>query len=144
MVKSLIEAHLFGSMKEAEECDYDHTWIDDSSAQGGDKENCSVGEVNLRKCKDVVRETDLMQLQVENGIHEDVELQSELQHTLDVLIDEDAYVEMPSQSNVDSVVAYVERESRTTISTLPSQLNSNQTLSKDWWTWVKVNMLYEV
>ena len=73
-----------------------------------------------------------------------MELQSELQHALDVLIDEDAYVEMPSQSNVDSVVAYVERESRTTISTLPSQLNSNQTLSKDWWTWVKVNMLYEV
>ena len=33
--------YLFGSMKEDEECDYDHTLIDDSSTQGGDKENCS-------------------------------------------------------------------------------------------------------
>jgi hypothetical protein len=41
MVGSLIEAHLFGSMNEDEECDYDHTLIDDSNAQGGDKENCS-------------------------------------------------------------------------------------------------------
>ena len=40
MVGSIIEAHLFGSMKEDEECDYDHTLIDDSSAQSGDKENC--------------------------------------------------------------------------------------------------------
>ena len=51
---------LFGSMEEDEECDYDHTLIDDSSAQGGDKENCSVGEDNSNMCKDVVIETELM------------------------------------------------------------------------------------
>jgi hypothetical protein len=34
MVGSLIEAHLFGSMKEDELRDYDHTRIDNSSAQG--------------------------------------------------------------------------------------------------------------
>ena len=38
-----------------------------------------------------------MLLQVENGlIHEDVEFQSELRHTLDVLIDEHGNVEMRS------------------------------------------------
>ena len=37
MVGSLIEVHLFWSMKEDEECDYDHTLIDDSSAQDGDR-----------------------------------------------------------------------------------------------------------
>ena len=37
MIVSLIKAHLFGSMKEDEERDCDLTWIDDSSAQGGDK-----------------------------------------------------------------------------------------------------------
>ena len=42
MVRSLIEAHLFGGMEEDEECVYDHTMIDDSSAQSGDKEICSV------------------------------------------------------------------------------------------------------
>ena len=40
---SFIEAHLFGSMEEHEECDYDHTLIDDPSAQGGDEENCTIG-----------------------------------------------------------------------------------------------------
>ena len=55
-----------------------------------------------------------MQSQVENDLHEDVELQSELQHAWDVLIDEHEYVEIPSQSNVNSVVTYVEvGESRT-------------------------------
>ena len=48
MVGSLIEAHLFGGMEEDEECDYDRTLIDYSSAQGGDKSNIS---------KDVVIET---------------------------------------------------------------------------------------
>jgi hypothetical protein len=39
MVGSLIEAHLFESMDEHEvEYDYDYTLIDDSSAQGDDKE----------------------------------------------------------------------------------------------------------
>ena len=54
MVGSLIEAHLFGSMEEDEGCDYDHTLIDDSSAQGGDKETSSVGEDNSSMCKNVV------------------------------------------------------------------------------------------
>ena len=54
MVGSLIEGSIIGSMKEDEERDYDHTLIDDSSAQGGDKDNCSVGEENLKMCKDVV------------------------------------------------------------------------------------------
>ena len=44
MVGSLIEAHLFGGMKEDKECDYDRTFIDFASAQGGDKEKCSVGK----------------------------------------------------------------------------------------------------
>ena len=44
-----------------------------------------------------------------------MELQSELQHALDVLIDEHENVEMP-QSNVKSIVAYVEvGESRTVL-----------------------------
>ena len=43
MVGSLnIEAHLFGSMEEDEECDNDHTLINDSSEQGGDKKNHSA------------------------------------------------------------------------------------------------------
>ena len=75
-------------MEEDEECDYDHTLIDDSSAQGGDKENCSDGEDNSNMCKDVVVETKSMQLQVENDFYEDRELQSELRHALNVLIDE--------------------------------------------------------
>ena len=33
----LIEAHLFRSIEEDHECAYDHTLIDFSSAQGGDK-----------------------------------------------------------------------------------------------------------
>ena len=35
---------------------WSHT-IDDSSAQGGDKENCSVGKDNWNMCKDVAIET---------------------------------------------------------------------------------------
>jgi hypothetical protein len=52
-------------MKEDEKCDYDHKLIDDSSAQGGDKDNYSVGEDNSNMCKDVVIETKLMQSHVE-------------------------------------------------------------------------------
>ena len=37
MVRSRIETHLFGNMEEDEESDYDHTIIDYSCAQGGDK-----------------------------------------------------------------------------------------------------------
>ena len=88
MVRSLIEAHLFENMEEDEECDYDHTLIDDSSAQDGDKSNCSVGEDDSNMCNDVVIETESMQSQAINDSHEDVKLQSELRHALDVLIDE--------------------------------------------------------
>ena len=52
---------LSGSMKEDEECDFDNTLIDDSSAQGGDKENCSVGEEGSNMYKYVVIETGLME-----------------------------------------------------------------------------------
>ena len=48
MIGSLIEAHLFGSMNEDKEHDYDYMLIDDSSAQGGDKESYSVGHENSR------------------------------------------------------------------------------------------------
>ena len=57
MVRALICAHLFGSMEKDEECDYDHILIDDSNAQGGDKENCSVVKSNmLQGCcqKDII------------------------------------------------------------------------------------------
>ena len=57
MVWSLIEVDLFGGMEEVEECDYDHILTDDSSAQGGGKENCSVGGDNSNMCKDVVIKT---------------------------------------------------------------------------------------
>ena len=53
-------------MKEDEECGYDHIWIDDSSAQDGGNENCSVGEDNSNMCKDVVIETSLMRSQVKD------------------------------------------------------------------------------
>ena len=48
MIGSLIEAYLFGRVEEDEVNDYDLTLIDDSSAQGGDKENCSVGEEQFK------------------------------------------------------------------------------------------------
>ena len=62
-------------MKEDEECDYDRTLIDDSSAQGCDKEICNVEGENSNMCNDVVLETKLIQSQVETFLHEDVELQ---------------------------------------------------------------------
>ena len=46
--------------EEDEECDYDHTLIDDFSAHGGDKETYSVGEDNSNMCKDVVIKMELM------------------------------------------------------------------------------------
>jgi hypothetical protein len=46
-------------------------------------------------------------VRVENDLHEDLELQSELGHALDVLIDKHENVKMPSQSNVKSIVAHV-------------------------------------
>ena len=57
MLGSLVKTYLFGSMKKNEECDYDDTLIDDSSAQGGDKENSNDGEDNPSMCKDVVIKT---------------------------------------------------------------------------------------
>ena len=96
MVGSLIEAHLFGSMEDDEKCDDDHTLLYDSSAQGDDKENYGVREDNSNKCKDVIIEMELTQSHIANGLHEDVKLQSELRHALDVLIVEHENVEMPS------------------------------------------------
>ena len=68
-----------------------------------------------------------------NNLHEGVELQTELSHALDVLIiDKHKNVEMPSQSNVKSIVAYVEvGESRIFQSRLDIQLKDNPTLFKD-------------
>jgi hypothetical protein len=61
VVRSLFETHLFGSVEEDAEHDYNHTLNNDSSAQGGDEANCSVGEGNSNMCKDVVIETEFMQ-----------------------------------------------------------------------------------
>ena len=47
-------------MKEDEECDYDHTLIDNFGARGGKLENCNVGEDNSNMCKDVITKTELM------------------------------------------------------------------------------------
>jgi hypothetical protein len=82
-----------------------------------------------------------MQLQVGNNLQEDVELQSELRHALDVLIDGHENVEVSSQSNVKFIVAYVDvGESRVFKSTLVSQLNGNLT-SKNRLTHIKVGIL---
>ena len=131
MVGSLIEARLFG-LEEDEECDYDHTWIDVTSAHGGDKENQSVGEDNSNMCKDVVIEMDLVQPQVESNLHGDVELQSELQHALDVLIHEHKNVEMPSQFNVKVHCDLCKCRGVQNFQT--NQLNRNPTLFKDQFT----------
>jgi hypothetical protein len=66
MVGSFIKDNLFGSMEEDEECEYDHKLINDSSAHDGGTENYNVGEDNSSMWKDVVIETKLMQLHVEN------------------------------------------------------------------------------
>ena len=94
-------------------------------------------------CKYVVIEMELTWSQVEIALQEDVELQSELRHALDVQIDEHGNVEMPSQFNVKFIVAYVEvRESRIFKSTFVSQLNGNPTLSKYRLTWIRASTLY--
>jgi hypothetical protein len=67
MIGSLIQAPLFGSMGEDEECDHDHTLIDYSSAQGSDKEIIVLGEDNSNACTNVVIDTELMQSHVENS-----------------------------------------------------------------------------
>jgi len=72
-----------------------------------------------------------------------VELESGLWHALDILIDEHENVEMPSQSNVKSIVSHVEvKESIIFRSIVVSQLNGNLTLSKDRWTQIKAIILY--
>ena len=135
--------HLFGSMEEDEECDCDQILIDGPSAQGGDKKNYSVGEDNSKTCKDVVIKMKWMYSQVKHDLHEDLELQSEPWHALDVPIDEHENVEMPSQFNVKSIVACVEvGESRIFKSIHVSQLNGNPTLFKDWLAWNKTYVLY--
>ena len=61
-----------------------------------------------------------------------MELQSELQHALDIRIEEHENVEMPFQSNVKSIMTYVEvGESRIFKCILVNQLNGNPTLSND-------------
>ena len=47
-------------MEDDEECDYDHTLIDDSSTEGGDKENWSAGETIQTCARMFVIETELM------------------------------------------------------------------------------------
>ena len=80
-------------------------------------------------CKDVVIEMDLMQSLIENDLQEDVGLQSELQHALDVLVDE--------MLNTLSIYCKVHfnlcrgRVSTIFKSTIVSQLNGNRTLSRD-------------
>ena len=140
--EKLIEAHLFGSMEE-DECNYDHTFIDDLSTQGGEKENCCVQENDSNTCKDAFVEAEGMQSWVEDDLHEVVQLESELRHTLDVLVDEHEGAQIPSPSNVKSIIAYLEvGESRIFKSTLVSQLNGNPTLSKDQLTRIKASILY--
>ena len=92
-------------MEEDEECDYDPILIDDSIAPSDDKESLRMGEDNSNMCDDVVIKTKTMHLQVEYDLHEDVELQSEVWHVLDMLIDEYENVKMLSQSNVRSILA---------------------------------------
>ena len=73
-----------------------------------------------------------LQSLVEDDINEDVELESQLRYTLDILVDEHEGAEIPSLSNAKSTVAYaMVGESRIFKSTLVSQLNGNPHLSKD-------------
>jgi hypothetical protein len=45
---------------------------------------------------------------MQNLLHENMKLRSELQHASDVLIDEHENIGMPSQPGVKSIVTYVE------------------------------------
>ena len=65
-----------------------------------------VLEKTNQTCPRMLSKKELMQLQM--IYTKDVELQSELWHALDVLTNEHENVEMPSQSNLKSIVAYVE------------------------------------
>lgn len=80
-------------------------------------------------CKDVVIATALMQSHIENGLHEDVQLQSKLQHALEISMDEHENVEVPSQSNIKPIMAYVEvGGSKILKSTLFNKLNGTPSL----------------
>ena len=115
--------------------------IDDSITQGGDKEDCSAGDDDPNLYKNDVRETKLMESQGEHDLHEDLELHRSFNMPWMFYFLNMKNVEMPSQSNVKSDVAYVEvGESRIFKSILVSQLNGNPTLSKNRLSWIKVGM----
>ncbi len=59
-------------------------------------------------CKDDVIETKSMQSRVDNDLHEDVECKVSIDMPMMFLIHEHENVEMPSQSNVMLIVAYLE------------------------------------
>ena len=64
-------------------------------------------------------------------MHEDVDLQSE--HALDVMINEYQIIEIPSPSNVKSIMAYVQTEEfRFFKHMLISQVYDNPNLEIDW------------
>ena len=70
-----------------------------------------------------------------------MESQRKLRHALDVMIDVHENIEMPSQSNVTSILTSVEvGESKISNSTLVGQLNGNPNLSKDRLTRIKVDI----
>lgn len=72
-----------------------------------------------------------------------MELQSELWHALDILINEHEDVEMSSQSNAKSIVTYVEvGKSKMFKSTFVNQLKCNATLSFEWLEF-KLHIIYE-
>ena len=87
--------HLFESMEE-DECDYDHILIDGPITQSGEKEDCGVEGGNSNSCKDVFIKVEGLQSSAEDDINEDVELESQLRHTLDALVDEHEGAEIPS------------------------------------------------
>ena len=63
---------------------------------------------NLNMCKDVATEMELMQSQGENDFYEDVELQREHWHALNVLLDKHENVENLSHFNIKSIMTYAE------------------------------------
>ena len=72
-----------------------------------------------------------------------VELQSELWHALDVLIDKRENCGTPFQSNVKSIVAYVDAlMSKISKSTFVSRLNGILNSSNDRWAYIWANILY--
>ena len=121
---SLLIVHKIASL-------YDHILIDDPITQGGEKEDCGVEGGNPNSCKGAFIKVEGLQLFAEDDINEDVELESQFRHILDVLVDEHEGNEIPFLSNAKSNLAYVMvGKSRIFL----SQLNGNLFLSKDWLT----------